>query len=374
MALAGFTSAGAMAASITPSTVDRTITVGETITINKTITLDARAVGVVDIFFLADNTGSMGGTITNVRNSATALMTSLASTFSSAQFGVGRYFGDPIEPDTYASAYDRLQGITSSIGDAQTAMNTGWIASGGGDGPEANFYALHQVATSGANVPGTPLTPAAEGGLQGTGENTGWRPGASKVIVWFGDVQSHNETITEAQTIAALQANNVIVIGMNSSIDNFGIDGSFNSANGNDTNQCDDITAATGGTCFHNFNSVPPGDVADTIADAIGSATTELDLVFGHSLLGGGLDIGFTCTDALGCDDVPGGASRTFDLTIRGLAPGTYNFNVFAAGVDAIETDTITVLPRDGTVPEPGVLALLGLGLAGLAIGRRRRQ
>lgn len=368
-------SAPAMAASIDPASVTATIAVGETLTIHKTITLDATGAGVVDIFFLADNTGSMGGVINNVKSSASSLLSTLSSTYASAQFGVGRYLGDPVEfGETYDTAYQLQQSITSSAAATQTAIN-GWFASGGGDGPEANFYALHQVATEGADVPGTALTPV-KGADTGSDDVTGWRAGSKKVVVWFGDVSSHNETITEAQTIAALNDNGVVVVGMNSSSNNFGLDGSYSSANGTDANQCDDVTGATGGSCIHNFSSVPAANVAATITAAIGSVTSSLDLLFGTSGDTSGLEISFVCTDPLGCDDVAGGESRTFDLIIKGLVEGTYIFDVFADGVSATERDVITVGAGGGgvAIPEPTTLALMGIGMLGAGAMRRKQR
>lgn len=351
---------GAMAASITPAEVTKTIKVGETFTVNKTITLDPTGAGVVDIFFLADNTGSMGGVLSNVKSVAGTLLSDLSSTYASANFGVGRYLGDPREGVLPTTAYQLQQAISASTATTQSAIN-GWFASGGGDFPEANFFALHQVATSGAPTPGNVLTP------RSTGFNTGWRSGAVKVILWFGDAPSHTDTINEAQTIAALNANSVIVIGFNSSANNSGMDGSA----GGDSNQCDDVTSATGGTCFHNFASQSASTMATTIKNAIGTATSTLDLVFGHTFVGDGLAIALTCTDSLGCDDVAGGESRTFDLTVTGLKPGTYTFDVFANGVSAKEIDKITVV---NDIPEPATLGLLGLGLLGLGLARRRSR
>jgi hypothetical protein len=343
-----------MAGSLSPSSVSATLGVGETTHVTKTVTTDATGTSRVDIFFLADNTGSMGGVIANVQASAAALLSGLGSAFSDPAFGVGRYLGDPIEFGSLAtnhgpSAYQNLQPITTNTANVTTAINA-WFASGGGDIPEANFFALHQVATQGAAVNGQSTTPG-----------TGWRSGAARVVVWYGDASAHQETINQANTITALVNNGVEVVALNSSGSGSGID------TGGQSNA---IVTATGGALVNNFTSLSSAAQLAAVLAAIGTVTSTLDL----SLAIGsgdtsGLGIGFSCVDPSGCTGVPGGASRLFDMSITGLLPGTYDFTVLATGVaGAIETDHIVV---GGTtvppgVPNPMTLLLLGSGIVGM--------
>jgi hypothetical protein len=330
----------AQAQSISPSSVNATIAVGETLTIHKTITLGAAGATTVDVFFLADNTGSMGGTIAKAEAGATAILNALPATY---QFGVGKYLGDPSEGISPALAYQQQTALTTDKVAVQTGINA-WAAGGGGDTPEGNYFALQQVAN-----------------------NAGWRPEAQRLIVMFGDATSHTETTTKAQAIAALDAANAKLIAFNNTSAGFGIDGRY-SAEPVGTRQASDIIAAVGGSLTNSFGSVSDAAFVAAVTSQIEAAASSVDLAFGSTFAGSGLSLAFTCTDALGCDDVAGGQSRTFDLTITGLQPGTYNFNVFAQGIPAFETDTITV-----AIPEPSTYALMLAGLVAIgAIARRR--
>lgn len=375
MALGLLLPLGAQAGSITPATVDATIDVGETLVINKEVFTDEGGVSKADVFFLMDDTGSMGGTINAVKAAASALLTQLQGQITDVAFGVGSYDRDPSESTNrvvdgrnvdpigpaLSSPYTQQQAVTTNTASVQNAINS-WAASGGGDLPEANFFALHQIATDGAATDGLGTDDA---GL-GTGLATGWRPGAARFVVWFGDASSHTATVDEAEAIAALTANNVTVIGMNNSGAGSGID-LFS--------QASNITNATGGVMFNNFSSTPTSDVAGQIADLVGEAGSTLDLTL--EVDGGipdGLDISFTCTSVEGCDDVEGGESRTFDMTITGLAEGIYNFNVIAPGVaGAVERDRIVVGEPTASVPVPSSLALFGVALLGLFRASRTR-
>ena len=66
----------AIAGSISPGTFNASIAIGETVKVVKKIVTDPGG-GLVDFLLLADNTGSMGGVINNVKTVANQLVTDL---------------------------------------------------------------------------------------------------------------------------------------------------------------------------------------------------------------------------------------------------------------------------------------------------------
>lgn len=330
----------AVEAQISPETGSATIAVGETVVFDKTVTLGAGGADLVDLFFLADNTGSMGGIINSAKAGASSILAALPTTY---RFGVGRYYEDSSE-SSFARGYDPQVALGGSNAAVQGAINA-WGASGGGDFPEANFEALKRMA-----------------------DEEAWGASAKKIVVWFGDAPSHTETTTEAEAIAALNAAGVEVIAFNSTSAGFGIDDGedFSDPSG----QASRVAAATDGRLVNNFASA---DFVDVVLDEIATSTSTVDLVFGHTFAGTGLSILIECNDALGCTGVDAGESRDFRVSIMGMTPGTYEFDVFAEGVSGTERDIITVTgdPPVG-VPEPGSLLLMATGLVGISMRRRR--
>lgn len=329
----------ANAASITPGSYTSSLAEGQSITVQRTVTIDSSgpAANLVDVFFLADNTGSMGGAIRTVRDNAQLILDALAGADSrfagiDVAFGVGYYRGDPREfgsaSDAATRAYGLQQPITASISDVRAAID-GWRASGGGDGPEANFFALHQVASSGGPTDGVGST---DRGFE-TGYDTGWRPNAARVIVWFGDYRSHTTSVDLDEVIKALTQNNVTVAAINTRAESSGI---------NAYSQASDIAEATDGTLTNRVSGTDR--TIDAILNAVEAATATVDLTLQTSGDTSGLTIGFSCASPEGCEDVLPGESRIFDMTITGDTLGTYEYEVVAPRITgAVAQDTTLV-------------------------------
>jgi hypothetical protein len=116
-----------------------------------------------DVFFLVDNSGSMGGTITNIRtNFSSVIFPAIQAAIPDVRFGVGSFVslpngidGSPGTPGDY-NLWVR-QRLTSDIMAAQTAFNNmriiGEDAPGfaGGDGPENSTEAAYEIIAGSGN-------------------------------------------------------------------------------------------------------------------------------------------------------------------------------------------------------------------------------
>ncbi|MBF4470178.1 VWA domain-containing protein [Flavobacterium sp. HJJ] len=145
----------------------------------------------VDIMFLADATGSMANCIAKVqKNIIEAWNVFSKSTNWDVQLGVAFY-----RDNGDAVPFKVLQKITGNQKLIQDAVNA-LIPMGGGDIPEGQMGALTQI---------------------GILSNTGWRPGATRIVAWFGDVYGHNPdkingvTYTQVGAIASLVERNINV-------------------------------------------------------------------------------------------------------------------------------------------------------------------
>ncbi|MFI7599401.1 hypothetical protein [Actinoplanes sp. NPDC049681] len=217
-----------------------------------------------DIYFLADTTGSMGSALKNVALNAGQILDQVDAVATEPRYGAGQYRDFPVQPFAYRT--DAPIPATDDRGaSAKAAINT-WAASGGGDTPEANLYALHKLVS-----------------------DAKFRTDSSRIVVWFGDAPGHDPvcsavsgqaTVTEASVTAELVSAKVKVIAVSTTtgppdgLDDNPASGAGNGypskcgSVGGKPGQASRIAAATGGRFF---KDVQPKDVADTIIAGISS-------------------------------------------------------------------------------------------------------
>jgi hypothetical protein len=125
-----------------------------------------------DVYFLADATGSMTPVLAAIKMSANAILTDLSGRGLDIAFGVGNYtdFPNPSSPFVHQLS------LRTNLADVAAAMAS-WVASGGGDIPEGQLFALDQIAED-------------RDGL------IGWRLESKRFIVWFGDAPGHDAVCT----------------------------------------------------------------------------------------------------------------------------------------------------------------------------------
>jgi hypothetical protein len=167
------------------------------------------AIPALDVFFLMDVTGSMGGAISNLQNGLTStVVPGITSAVADSQFGVGAFSDFPIQPyggeangcgnGLPAGVYDQpfylLQTITSDQNAVTAGVNALSVSAGGSpigcgwDGPESQIEGYYQAATGeGLMSPSPTNVPSNNAGVGGVA----FREGTMPVIVGITDIASH---------------------------------------------------------------------------------------------------------------------------------------------------------------------------------------
>lgn len=163
-------------------------------TFKLTFTAAAGGTPKEDLYLLSDATGSMGSAIRSAQTKFRDVVAKRRAASGDVAFGVGFYRDEGTSG--LDSGFRNLQSITTDETAVQSAISE-LRPSGGGDRDEANLVALYKVATLGS---------------------IGWREGARRILVYFGDNPGHEPTcvggleLTRANVITALKAKEITVV------------------------------------------------------------------------------------------------------------------------------------------------------------------
>jgi hypothetical protein len=313
----------AAAPGVDPQTFSATLVEGTNVSVAKTVHTPTIPL-TPDIIFVSDTTGSMGGVIASVQAHITAVANQILAAQPQSQCAVAQY-KDRFNCSSDPFAYHLDQALTTNLSAVQSAVNT-WSADGGCDEPESDLFALDQIATSPA---------------------LGFRADSTRIIVWFGDTPSHDEThpnspVTLAQTIADLQAAKIEVLAVPFNHGGLGLDG---------FGQASQVTTATGGVLL------PSQSSDNAVASAILTGLHNLPVTV--SVGPGACDPNLTVTLSPAQVTVTSGTDANFMENIA-VSPSATPGSMLQCRVNALlngqpqgasfsELDTITV-PQHATM------------------------
>jgi hypothetical protein len=171
-------------AAVSPTTVDVTLQSEESLPQTANVDI-AEVPPKADVLFAFDLTGSMGGVLNTVKAKADDIMNQLNTLGSDVNFGVISFkdyngnFSSYGYSSYYGSSTDFPYNLDSSVSSDITAVSTtinNLSYSGGSDGPESYTRALYESYSD---------------------DSIGWRTGARKVVVMFGDNIPHDNDLNE---------------------------------------------------------------------------------------------------------------------------------------------------------------------------------
>jgi hypothetical protein len=161
---------------VTPPVIEGTLHAGETERDTITVNLPSSAPK-GDVVFIFDTTGSMEGVIADMQAKAIAIMNSISAVIPDTAFGVGSFSDYPHSYDSYGYssmygdvtdyAFKMDQDITTNtiaVSNAISSIVYGYGADGPEDYTRAIWESLHY----------------------------GWRTGAERIVVLFGDAPPHS--------------------------------------------------------------------------------------------------------------------------------------------------------------------------------------
>lgn len=147
------------------------------------------------------------------------------------------------------------------------------------------------------------------------------------------------------------------------------------------------FTAVSGGLTSDNFGPTPNGtrgligdsspfaelraDIAggaDMVSIDLGDQGIDSDLIFLEAFNAANMSIGFTSLD-IGTF----AGMTTLSLSVANIDHVIFGSRAPAVNGSSVYSDNFTFNATSTPVPEPGTLALFGLGLLGLGIARRRK-